>query len=55
MFDAPSEVHWARSRSAMLDSAAHRALALQAARESIVLLKNEGNTLPLWKSSRPSR
>lgn len=30
-----------------VDRAAHRALALQAARESIVLLKNEGNLLPL--------
>jgi len=30
----------------------HRALALEAARESIVLLKNEGNTLPLSKNIR---
>jgi len=35
-----------------INSAAHRALALQAARESIVLLKNEAGTLPLKSDTR---
>ena len=40
-------------RSERLDtSAAHRSLALQAARQSIVLLKNEKQTLPLRKDLR---
>jgi beta-glucosidase len=33
-------------------SAAHRAVARQAVRESLVLLKNEGHTLPLGKSAK---
>ncbi len=37
---------------AVNDSKEHRALALQAAREAIVLLKNEGNILPLKKDIR---
>ena len=36
----------------VVDSQNHSDLALQAARESIVLLKNEGNILPLSKSLR---
>ncbi len=36
----------------LVNSAPHQALALQAARESIVLLKNEKNLLPLAKSLR---
>ena len=35
-----------------MNSAAHRELALEAARESIVLLKNRNNTLPLKPSIR---
>lgn len=38
----------------VVDSAEHRALALEAARKSIVLLKNEKNTLPLDKSKLKS-
>ncbi|MFL6208561.1 MAG: glycoside hydrolase family 3 C-terminal domain-containing protein [Pyrinomonadaceae bacterium] len=47
MFDPPSLVPYARIPFSENDSPAHRALALHAARESIVLLKNEHNTLPL--------
>jgi beta-glucosidase len=38
--------------AAGIDRAAHRRLALEAARESIVLLKNEGGVLPLRKDLR---
>lgn len=47
MFDPPEMVPFARIPITENDSEAHRKLALQAARESIVLLKNENNTLPL--------
>lgn len=49
MFDPPSRVRWARISPKVVDSPAHRRLALQAARESIVLLKNDNQTLPLRK------
>src|SRR5216110_1400076 len=52
MFDSPDSVRWARIPYAVLDQPAHRALARQVARESIVLLKNEGGLLPLRKSLR---
>ncbi len=41
MFDPPEQVRYARIPYEINDSPGHRALALQAARESIVLLKNE--------------
>ena len=47
MFDPPESVPYARIPFSENDSPAHRALSLKAARESIVLLKNERNTLPL--------
>ncbi len=47
MFDPPERVPYAQIPYSVNDCAEHRALALQAARESIVLLKNEGNLLPL--------
>ncbi len=47
MFDPPDSVRWARTPFSVLDQPANRALALQAARESMVLLKNRGNVLPL--------
>ena len=47
MFDPPDKVPWSRLTLADNDTAEHRKLALDAARESIVLLKNERNTLPL--------
>jgi len=50
MFDPPERVPYAQIPYQINDSAAHRALALQAARESIVLLKNEGDLLPLSKN-----
>ena len=49
MFDPPEQVPYAQIPYTVNDSAEHRALALQAARESIVLLKNDG-VLPLSKS-----
>lgn len=47
MFDPPEMVPYAAIPPDVVNSPAHRALALQAARESIVLLKNEGDLLPL--------
>jgi beta-glucosidase len=49
MFDPPEMVPYARIPFSENDSPAHRQLSLQAARESIVLLKNQNNTLPLKK------
>src|SRR4030095_5668296 len=49
MFDPPSTVPYAGIPFSTNDSEEHRQLALEAARESIVLLKNENNTLPLRK------
>lgn len=42
MFDAPDKVPYAQTPDSEIDSAAHRELALKAARESMVLLKNDG-------------
>jgi beta-glucosidase len=50
MFDPPSMVQYAQTPSDVLESAAHKALALKMAQQSVVLLKNERNTLPLSKS-----
>lgn len=52
MFDAPENVPYAQIPYSVNDAPAHRELALRAARESIVLLKNEGGLLPLAKSLR---
>jgi beta-glucosidase len=49
MFDPPELVKYAQIPFSENDSPAHRRLALEAARESVVLLKNEKNTLPLRK------
>ncbi len=50
MFDPPELVPYSRIPLSENDSAAHRRLALQAARESIVLLKNADKTLPFSKA-----
>jgi beta-glucosidase len=49
-FDPPEQVPYTKISPDVINSAAHRELALKAARESIVLLKNEGNLLPLDRS-----
>jgi beta-glucosidase len=49
MFDPPAMVPWSKLPDSELDSAANRALALRAARESMVLLKNDG-LLPLART-----
>jgi beta-glucosidase len=52
MFDPPAAVRWAATPMSVVDSAAHRELARQAARESIVLLENRGGVLPLGAGVR---
>ncbi len=49
MFDPPAMVPWSRLGASANDTPAHQQLALQTARESIVLLKNENHLLPLKK------
>jgi beta-glucosidase len=50
MFDPPEMVKYAQIPYSENDSPVHRELALETARKSIVLLKNERRTLPLSKS-----
>jgi beta-glucosidase len=50
MFDPPEMVKYAQIPYSVNDSPAHRELALETARKSIVLLKNDHNALPLSKS-----
>ncbi len=47
MFDPPERVRWAQIPIAVLDQPSHRALALEVARQSMVLLKNADHLLPL--------
>jgi len=49
MFDPPERVPYAQIPYSVVDCDEHRALALRTAQESIVLLKNEGDLLPLKK------
>jgi beta-glucosidase len=50
MFDPPARVPWSKLTIADNNTPAHRQLALETARKSIVLLKNDRNTLPLKSS-----
>ncbi|NVM27225.1 MAG: glycoside hydrolase family 3 C-terminal domain-containing protein [Candidatus Helarchaeota archaeon] len=50
MFDPPKEVPYASIPFELNDCPAHREMALRTARESIVLLKNQDNFLPLDKN-----
>jgi beta-glucosidase len=50
-FDPPENVPFTKIPRSKLDCQEHRDLALQAAREAMVLLKNENNILPLDKNS----
>jgi len=52
LFDPPSMVPYAQTPEAALESAEHKAQSLKMARQSIVLLRNENNTLPLKKNMR---
>lgn len=50
MFDPPSLVKYAQATDAELESPAHKAQSLKMARQSIVLLKNHNQLLPLSKN-----
>lgn len=50
MFDPASMVKYAQTPESVLESEPHKAHSLKMARQSIVLLKNENNTLPLRKN-----
>ncbi len=50
MFDPPGMVPYSKIPEEVIDSKEHKALALEMARKSIVLLKNENNALPLDKA-----
>ncbi len=50
MFDPPDSVPWSTMGMDDVDTPANRALALRAARESMVLLRNRDHALPLEKS-----
>jgi beta-glucosidase len=52
MFDDPQKVPYAQIPYAVVDSPKHRELAVRAAEESIVLLKNAEQTLPLRRDLR---
>lgn len=49
MFDPAEKVKYANIPYSVVDNKEHKDLALEAARKSMVLLKNENNTLPLKK------
>ena len=55
MFDPPQDVPYARIPMSEVDSEAHRQLARQVARESIVLLKNANGILPLQAKGQDHR
>jgi beta-glucosidase len=49
MFDPPDQVPYAQIPFSVIDSPEHRELALEVARQSLVLLKNEDGLLPLGR------
>lgn len=51
VFDPPAMVPYTKIGAEMIDSAPHRDLALKAAQESIVLLRNANDFLPLKKDA----
>ncbi|MGH7977599.1 MAG: glycoside hydrolase family 3 C-terminal domain-containing protein, partial [Limisphaerales bacterium] len=51
LFDPPADVSYTKIPFEVIDSPAHRALALEAARQTLVLLKNDSQFLPLDKSA----
>jgi beta-glucosidase len=48
--DDPSLVEWSKIPYSAMDSKAHRQISLDMARQTIVLLQNKGNILPLQKN-----
>ncbi|MCC5877457.1 MAG: glycoside hydrolase family 3 C-terminal domain-containing protein [Candidatus Sumerlaeia bacterium] len=52
MFDPPDRVSFASIPLSVVDSPEHRQLSLEAARQSIILLRNQGDFLPLPDSLR---
>ena len=52
MFDPPEKSPWFSLGREDINSVEHQRLALEAAKKSMVLLKNEGNLLPLDSSSK---
>lgn len=52
MFDPPEKVKFAQTPASVLEAPAHKAHALKMAQQSLVLLKNANNTLPLKKTIR---
>jgi len=54
MFDPDEQVSYAQIPFSVVDSPEHRELALEVARQSLVLLKNQNNRLPLDKTKLKS-
>ncbi len=54
MFDPDDQVPYAQIPFSVVNSAEHQALALEVARQSLVLLRNEGGRLPLDKAQLKS-
>jgi len=50
--DTDSLVSWSKIPMSVVNSSAHQSLALQVAQESMTLLQNKGNVLPLSKSMK---
>ena len=51
LFDSPAKVRYTKIPFDVVDSPEHRELALEAARQSLVLLKNDSQFLPLSKTA----